>query len=138
VPADPACGKIRLGLRRLYRDGEAFSVVFQNVAEFCNAATRPSTARGGYGIAHDVVESRLRFIERYARVETESLASYQIWKQLVSRYQVSGVAVHAARLVAVMLAEGIRRIFTLNSRDFQRYKPEGIEIVTMDELTLDD
>jgi hypothetical protein len=37
---------------------------------------------------------------------------------------------HDARLVARMLVWQIENILTLNSRDFQRYQTEGINLVT--------
>ena len=51
------------------------------------------------------------------------------------RERVSGKQVHDARLVAMMLAWQIDSILTLNDRDFRRYEPEGIRIVTPDSLT---
>ncbi len=40
---------------------------------------------------------------------------------MVNRYKVQGVSVHDARLVSVMLAEGIPYILTFNTKDFARY-----------------
>jgi predicted nucleic acid-binding protein len=44
----------------------------------------------------------------------------------------TGVAVHDARLVAVMLARGIGSIVTLNERDFRRYS--GIAVLPPDKV----
>ena len=59
---------------------------------------------------------------------------YQEFKRLIATYNVSGKQVHDARLVAMMLAWQIEKILTLNDRDFRRYEPEGITIVTPAEL----
>ena len=41
---------------------------------------------------------------------------------LLATHQVSGVSLHDARLVAVMLAEGVDALLTLNFHDFRRYQ----------------
>ncbi|HJT34679.1 MAG TPA: hypothetical protein VJ783_21815 [Pirellulales bacterium] len=46
---------------------------------------------------------------------------------VVALQGVTGVAVHDARLVSVMLSHGVSDIFTLNERDFRRYP--GISIL---------
>ena len=48
------------------------------------------------------------------------------WKRIVRQFEVSGVQVHDARLVATMMVHDIRHILTLDTRDFQRYEPVGI------------
>ena len=42
-------------------------------------------------------------------------------KRLVVRHAVSGVQVHDTRLVALMTANGIRYLLTLNPTDFKRF-----------------
>lgn len=56
------------------------------------------------------------------RLDTESI--YQQWERLVVAYQVKGVNVHDARLVAAMLVHGLTYILTFNTKDFNRYKTE--------------
>jgi hypothetical protein len=51
-------------------------------------------------------------------------------KRLINTYDVIGKQVHDARLVAMMLVWQVENILTLNDRDFQRYAPEDISIVT--------
>ena len=127
---DSQYNEIRQALRKLRRQGEELLTSFQNIAEFINVSTRPSTARGGYGLSNDVAQRRVVFIERACRIVSESPSSYGLWRDLVLRYGINGVAVHDARLIAVMLDHGVRRILTLNERDFHRYAPEGIAIAT--------
>lgn len=43
------------------------------------------------------------------------------WDRLVTHYQVIGVSVHDAQLVASMIVNGIDRILTLNVSHFRRY-----------------
>lgn len=103
---------------------------FQNVAEFINVSTRPTSARGGYGLPVKIVQARVAFIERLCRRLVEDDEVYQYWKHLVFKYNVTGVAVHDARLVAIMLAYRMKQVLTVNDRDFRRYEPEGITAVT--------
>jgi predicted nucleic acid-binding protein len=130
VKADPHCGPIRATLRQLRRQNEELVATFQNVAEFFNVSTRPYSARGGYGHSVGVVQTRVNFIERLCRRLSEDDQSYLRWKYLVSKYNLTGVAVHDARLVAIMLTHGVMSVLTINDRDFRRYEPEGISILT--------
>ena len=64
----------------------------------------------------------------------ENLSHYVEFKRLVRQYGVSGKQVHDTRLVAMMLVWNIDKILTLNDRDFLRYTPEGIVVVTPESL----
>ncbi len=119
--SDPHHGSIRLALRRLRREGDLLCVAAQNAAEFWNVSTRPASVRGGYGCSISETDSRLSVLERYSELLTESPSSHAIWRKLVTDVRVRGVAVHDARLVSVMLDNGITSIVTLNPSDFQRY-----------------
>jgi predicted nucleic acid-binding protein len=46
---------------------------------------------------------------------------YEHWKRLVTMHQISGNRAFDARLVAVMLVHGVRRILTFSVADFARY-----------------
>ena len=111
-------------LRRLWSEGETLFVSVQNVAEFWNVPTRPN-ARNGLGESVASTARRVRLIERFSTICSESLASYTCLKRLLSEQGVLGVQVHDARLVSVMLAEGIGTILTHNGSDFRRF-PIGV------------
>ena len=130
VKADPNCVPIRTALLQLRRQNQELIVTFQNVAEFFNVSTRPFSARGGYGLPATTVQARVSFIERICVRVAEDDRSYQQWKRLTSKYNFAGVAVHDARLVAIMLTHGIKQVLTINDRDFRRYEPEGIGVLT--------
>jgi predicted nucleic acid-binding protein len=136
VPADPHCHAIRQAVQQLHRQNEAIFTACQNIAEFYNVSTRPVTARGGYGLSSQVAGARVRFIERLCHRLVEDEPSYQQWKALLGKYGVSGVAVHDARLVAMMLTYDVRRILTVNDRDFSRYTAEGIEVLSPQTLAV--
>jgi predicted nucleic acid-binding protein len=115
---------IRQTLVRLGREGHTFVTGTQNIAEFWNVCTRPSSARGGLGLDINIVRKRLRMIERFIVVLHETDSSYTIWKSWILAHKVHGKQVHDARLAALMISHRIRRILTLNSVDFVRY-PHG-------------
>lgn len=93
----------------------------QNIAEFWNVSTRPVQARGGFGLAIPTVEQRVKVIEKLGDVLPFSDRAYEEWRRLIVAYQVTGVAVHDAKLVATMITVGISHILTLNGDDFRRY-----------------
>jgi predicted nucleic acid-binding protein len=137
VKADPNCEAIRAAVRQLRRRNQELVTSFQNVAEFFNVSTRPISARGGYGLSGKIVDARVAFIERLCRRLVEDDGAYQHWKRLISKYNVTGVAVHDARLAAIMLAHGIESVLTGNDRDFRRYEAEGIKVLTPQSVTAD-
>lgn len=47
--SDPNHGAIRTALKLLRSQGHSLVTTPQNIAEFWNVSTRPSTARGGFG-----------------------------------------------------------------------------------------
>lgn len=120
---------IRRALRKLLDDGEPLSVTVQNVAEFWNVATRP-LENNGQGLSAERTKRRVAIIERLCVVLPEDSVSYGHWKRIVETLGVSGVKVHDARLVSVMLSTGITRLLTLNAADFRRYEGEGIAVLT--------
>lgn len=65
--------------------------------------------------------------EEIADIETtlpllpDSELIYPEWKRLVKDFNVLGVKVYDARLVAIMNVYGVTRILTYNVADFKRY-----------------
>jgi predicted nucleic acid-binding protein len=119
-------GPVRQSLRELWKRQEVLITTIQNLAEFWNVSTRPID-RNGYGLSTDRTTQRLRLIERICQVVTEDQNTFRIWKGLLTTYTLTGVSVHDARLVSVMLSRGITDVLTLNGRDFRRYR--GISVL---------
>ena len=116
-----------LAVATLQREGEVLGIVPQVVAEFWNVCTRPSD-RNGLGLSSKVAASKLQAIELAFTLFTgNELEIYQQWKELITTYQVKGVQVHDARLVASMLVHGLTHVLTFNGKDFQRFP--DIEVV---------
>jgi predicted nucleic acid-binding protein len=130
--ADPEHADIRQTLRTLRSRGHVLVACPQNIAEFWNVSTRPSSARGGYGKSVATTELRVQFIERNTLILDESPAAYRQWRRLLVQHQIQGLAAHDARLVSMMQVAGIDHILTLNAADFLRY--QGVVAVTPQRL----
>jgi predicted nucleic acid-binding protein len=114
-----------LGNRR-----ESIVVTTQNIAEFWNVATRP-IANNGLALAPaKVVQLYENTIEPNCAVLTEAESLPNEFKRLLATYNVAGKQVHDARLVAMMLTWQVDKTLTLNERNFRRFEPEGISVVT--------
>jgi predicted nucleic acid-binding protein len=119
---------VRAAVRKLRADGHYLQASPQNFVEFWNVATRP-VARNGLGLTPADADRLLRLVERLFPLIPDVPAVYTEWRQLVVAQGVSGVQVHDARLVAVMLVNGLTHILTLNMGDFVRYAALGIVAV---------
>lgn len=116
---------VRAAVRKLHMRGDTLQVTPQNFIEFWNVATRPA-AKNGFGLTARDTELRLRILERLFPLLPDSPAVYGEWRRLVVTFNVQGVQVHDARLVAAMKLGGVMRMLTFNTADFGRYAVEGI------------
>lgn len=112
----------------LRANNEILCYTTQVLVEFWNVCTRPTTARGGLGLALQTTERKTRLIEKRFHLLTESGATHQEWRRLVSAHFVQGVQVHDAMLVAVMNVHGVKHLLTYNDNDFKRYL--GISVLS--------
>lgn len=127
---DARHGIVTAAVRELIARREQLTITTQNVAEFCNVATRP-VANNGLGLPpRDALRLLQHEIEPISTVLIETDATYGELKRLIDKYDVSGKQVHDARLVAMMRAWQIENVLTLNDRDFRRYEAEGIRVET--------
>jgi hypothetical protein len=69
----------------------------QNMVEFWNVGTRP-TSRNGLGLPPSEVELRASIIEQQFLRLPEDDRIYAVWRNLVRDHAVSGAQVHDARL----------------------------------------
>ena len=122
VPADdPDRLSVLRALARLRADNEDLFYTSQVLAEFWTVCTRPTSARGGYGLSSEKTERKARLIERFCRLAPDSLATHVEWRRLLTTHSVMGVEVHDARLVAAMIVHGIPNLLTFNLIDFRRF-----------------
>ncbi|MBI1766693.1 MAG: PIN domain-containing protein [Acidobacteria bacterium] len=108
-------------LQTLRSRNEDLCYTTQVLVEFWNVCTRPLTARGGLGLALEVVERKAKLIEGQFRLLPENLATHQEWRRLVALHRVSGVQVHDTMLAAVMNVHGMTHLLTFNKPDFKRF-----------------
>lgn len=121
APSDPNHVLVRDSLYSLLSRGERVGYTAQNLVEFWNVCTRPSSVRGGFGLSSEETDRRAQVIERQLTFLPDSEAVHREWRRLVVDYRVAGVQVHDARLVAAMLVHGLTHILTFNTGDFTRY-----------------
>jgi predicted nucleic acid-binding protein len=126
VPSDPYHLSARHAIEALQE--EELYTASQNYIELWNVATRP-VEQNGLGQTTAVADQLLRSFEQAFLRLPEPTDVYDRWRQLVVRFEISGVKVHDARLVALMLANDIVRILTFNAADFRRYGVLGIRAI---------
>jgi predicted nucleic acid-binding protein len=129
---DPAYSTIRQAVRILKARHEDLVTTSQNVIEFWNVCTRPTTVRGGLGLSVEATQRRVQLLERHFRVLSYNARTYPLWRTLVFAHGVSGVKVHDAHIVATMLTSGVANILTTNVSDFRRYP--GINVYAPEEI----
>ena len=96
-------------------------VVPQIIAEFWNVCTRPEQDNG-YGYSVYEADREVSAFECSFPVLKNLSAIYDVWRELIKRYEVIGKQIHDTRLVAAMQVHGIEQILTFNTKDFQRYE----------------
>jgi predicted nucleic acid-binding protein len=109
--------------------GEQLHIVPQNLIEFWNVFTRP-VERNGLGRTPAEAEIEVTRLKRLFSLLLDTPAVYSHWENLASAYQIVGINVHDARLVATMIVHGLTHILTFNTDDFRRYR----EIVAVNPL----
>lgn len=132
-PTDPRHQIVRAAVRGLLADGHQLQTTLQNLAEFWNVSTRPAD-RNGFGHTPSETDVLLQRIEQLFPLLLDPPDVYAKWRQLVVKYEVSGVQVHDARLAAAMMAHNVTYILTFNIGDFIRYAPE--KIIAVDPATV--
>ena len=109
---------------------EDLLITTQNIAELWNVATRPVVNNGLALPTAAIAKLYEDTIEPICKVLAETDSLPDELKRLLIKYGAIGKQVHDARLVAMMLVWQIENVLTLNDRDFRRYEPEGITILT--------
>jgi predicted nucleic acid-binding protein len=79
----------------------------------------------------ETTERRVQFLEERATLLVETQQVYDQWRGLLIGHLLTGLAVHDARLVAIMQAYDLTHFLTLNGKDFARY-PSVIAISPQD------
>jgi predicted nucleic acid-binding protein len=104
----------------LLASGDLPCYTSQNLGEFWNVLTRPLD-RNGFGLTPAEADGRARVIEDQIPMLPDIPAVHAEWRRLLVAHNISGVQVHDARIAAAMRVHGVKRILTLNTRDFARF-----------------
>jgi predicted nucleic acid-binding protein len=118
--SDPLNAVARKAIENLIREGSTLHITSQNIIEFWNVLTRP-TEKNGFGMSPAEADTETTQLETFFSFLPDTSNIYKRWRQIVTAHSVSGLQVHDARLVAVMLAYGVTHILSFNFKDFQRY-----------------
>jgi predicted nucleic acid-binding protein len=132
--SDPLHSDVERAINALIIRHEDLLITTQNIAELWNVATRP-TANNGLALSSSAITKLYEdTIEPACAVLVETKFLPVVLRRLLTQYNVIGKQVHDARLVAMMLVWQVDSLLTLNDRDFRRYEPEGITIITPESL----
>jgi predicted nucleic acid-binding protein len=127
--SSPAC---RSAISHLGHTSTRLFVTLQNVSEFWNVCTRPID-RGGLAMSPTDTSHSLDILFTQFLLLPDTISVFEHWRELVMAYNVRGVQVHDAKLVASMLAHRVPAILTLNDSDFRRY--DGIRTVRPEDIS---
>jgi predicted nucleic acid-binding protein len=108
------------GVASLIRTGALPCYTSQNLGEFWNVLTRPLD-RNGFGLTPLEADRRTRMIEDQIPMLPDDPRVHLVWRGLLVAHSIFGVQVHDARIAAAMQVRGVKRILTLNTRDFARF-----------------
>ena len=118
-------------VEQLLAGNQPVFIAAQVLVEFWAVATRPEAVNGlGWSCA-TTVEATRGFLEQFPLLR-DTPDVLERWLELVSRCQVAGKRTHDARLAALLLVHGVRRLLTFNTGDFPLLW--GVEAVHPEEL----
>ena len=104
-------------IERLLAGEESVFIGTQVLVEFWAVATRPESAND-LGWSTATTAEAIRALRDQFPLLNETPDVLDRWFELVDRFQVAGKHTHDARLAALLLAHGVRRLLTFNTTDF--------------------
>ncbi|MBE9202869.1 type II toxin-antitoxin system VapC family toxin [Synechocystis salina LEGE 06099] len=119
-PDHPMFAPAKNTVKTLLAQGNNLYITPQNLIEFWNVCTRPKD-KNGLGYSINEAQREVQKIKMMFPVLSDNALIYPEWECLVKHYEVKGVNVHDARLVAAMIVNKLTHIVTFNGRDFRRY-----------------
>jgi predicted nucleic acid-binding protein len=107
-------------LTEFIENNEELAVCPQVLYEYYVVVTR-TQGQNGYGVSsEEALEQINNFKTAYTFIDDpENL--FAEWQQLINKYKTIGKTAHDTRLVALMQAQAIEQIYTMNPADFNRY-----------------
>jgi predicted nucleic acid-binding protein len=120
LPDSPHFEAITQRLTEFAANSEDIAVCPQVLYEYYVVITRPST-QNGYGISTELAMEKINsFKEAYTFIDDPDNL-FAAWQQIIINYKTIGKPAHDARLVALMQAQAIDQLYTMNPGDFKRY-----------------
>ena len=104
-------------IEHLIASQESVFISTQVLVEFWAVATRPESANG-LGWSTATTAEAIRALRDQFPLLNEASEVLDRWFELVDRFQVAGKHTHDARLAALLLVHGVRRLLTFNTTDF--------------------
>lgn len=114
-------------LQQMWQDNVELWISRQVIREYLVQATHPNSFKPALTI--DQVLHQMNIIETLFRIADETQAVTEALFALLKAYPTRGKQIHDANLVAVMMANQIDTILTLNTADFRRFE-DRIRIVS--------
>jgi predicted nucleic acid-binding protein len=103
-------------IRKLRSNNETLYYTPQILAEFWNVCTRPTSARGGFGLSVEQTERKANLIDKCFLILPDNPATFNDWRKLVSDHKVKGLQVHDTKIVASMNVHNIQTLVTFNEK----------------------
>ncbi len=129
--AHPRHGACVLALQRLASGPDDPCTCAQVMIEYWAIATRPREVNG-LGLSPAQAEADLQEFAQAFLLLPEPPDMADRWRVLANRYVVRGRQAHDTRRVALMQAEGITHLLTMNTADFARYA--GVTCLAPEEI----
>ena len=82
--------------------------------------TRPFL-QNGFGLTPVEANELISSFEQRFSLAPDNRETYEAWRALVIKHQISGAQVHDAKLVASAIVHAIPALLTFNLRDFRRF-----------------
>lgn len=101
----------------------------QIIREYLNVMTKPDNLK--YFInKYDLIQDIEYFQENFIVLDEKDLTTRNLLN-LVNKFEIKGRQIHDANIVASMIANNIKNIFTHNVKDFERYN-SLINVIPLD------
>jgi predicted nucleic acid-binding protein len=123
---DPQHEVARTAMLRLATNATSLVLSAQVLGEMWSLLTRPSEARGGYGLTPLEAKARLDELATFATILPEPPDLWTKQSELLIAHRVSGLQTHDCRLAAWCLLSRVENILTFNDKDFARYGIKAI------------
>lgn len=132
-PDHPMADAAARAIKEIVGRGHHLVIAPQNLIEAWAVATR-SVDKNGLGFSPQRANAAMDHLLSLFRLLADTEEIFPAWRDIVTRYNITGRATHDARLVAAMKVHGETSILTFDT-GFNRY---DIEVVHPASITIQD